>query len=247
MKPEISQLAEVIRSAGRAVMQIRKNGFTVERKSNESPLTLADLEANRILKEYLMERFPDYGWLSEETFDHPDRLLKRALWIVDPIDGTKEFVTGIPEFAISVALVRDGNPVMAAVYNPATEELFTAVRGQGLRVNGEANRVRRPMGDKPLLLASRTEMAKGKFKPFEGVADIKPVGSIAYKLALLAAGRADAIISLEPKNEWDIAAGVLLIEESDGKVTDLRGSPLIFNRADTLVDGIVAAGAGAYD
>ena len=244
---EMNQLCDVMRRAGKIVLQIRKDGFRTEHKYNEDPLTTADLEANRILKEYLTEKFPDYGWLSEETCDRPERLAKRHVWIVDPIDGTKELVNGIPEFAISVALVQDDHPVVAAVHNPATGELFAAVRGQGFRPNGEINPGRYRTGNRPVILASRTEVAKGRFKSFDGHAEIQAVGSIAYKLALLAAGRADATVSLEPKNEWDIAAGVLLVEESGGTVTDIDGMPFIFNRPNTLVNGVVAARAGAYN
>lgn len=165
---------------------------------------------------------------------------------MDPIDGTEEFVKGLPEFAVSVALVQNGLPVMAVIYNPATDELFYAARGQGAYLNGKAINITCPSREKLTILASRSQFRKGKFKAFEPFAEIRPVGSIAYKLALVSAGKANATFSLEPKNEWDIAAGVLLVEESGGTVTDKEGLPFTFNRAQPLVDGIIAASSGAY-
>ena len=141
---------------------------------------------------------------------------------------------------MSVALVEYGLPVLAVVYNPATEELFAAAHGQGAWLNGEAINAEHTLTAKPVLLASRSEIRRGEFEPFEPFAEIRPCGSIAYKLALVAAGMADATFSLGPKNEWDIAAGVLLVSESGGNVTNRSGAPFTFNQRSTLVDGIVA-------
>lgn len=240
-------LVKAIQKAGHAVMRVLEEGFETTQKSNRDPVTTADLEANRILKEALTRAFPDYGWLSEETRDDSDRLKKRWVWIVDPIDGTKEFVSGIPEFAISVALVQDGLPILAAVFNPATDELFTAAHGAGAWLNGERIRAKRQIGKRLVILASRTEFDHGHFQPFEALVEVRPVGSVAYKLALTAAGRADGTFSLESKNEWDISAGVLLVKESGGKITDNQGKSFLFNRANPLVSGVLAASADAYN
>jgi len=215
-------------------------GFETAYKANEDPVTTADLKAGSILREGLIENFPDTGWLSEETRDDYSRLDKELVWVVDPIDGTKEFVSGIPEYVVSVALVEYGLPVLAVVYNPATEELFPAANGQGAWLNGEAINAEHALAAKPVLLASRSEIRRGEFEPFEPFAEIRPCGSIAYKLALVAAGIADATFSFGPKNEWDIAAGVLLVSESGGNVTNRNGAPFTFNQRSTLVDGIVA-------
>lgn len=236
-----------IREAGQAVWRMAQEGFETAQKANLDPVTTADLEANRILREILSGHFPAYGWLSEETRDDPTRLTKDRVWIVDPIDGTKEFVTRIPEFAVSVALVEQGSPVVSAIYNPAVDELYTSVRGQGTWCNGARTKAEHPLSTRPVILASRSEIKRGEFKPFEAKAEIRPVGSIAYKLALIAAGQADATFSLGPKNEWDIAAGVLLVQEAQGKVTDQTGHPFLFNQPQTLVNGIVATTAQAYE
>ena len=246
MEREIDELRKAVLEAGKAVSELAKNGFEIELKSNRDPVTSADAEANRILKEALMNNFPEYGWLSEETCDDHDRLARRRVWVVDPIDGTKEFITGIPEFAISVALVEDGFPVLCALYNPATAECFNAVRGKGVWLNGEPIHCRQAVSERLTVLASRTEVTKGLFRRFEPYIELTSVGSVAYKLALVAAGKADATFSLEPKNEWDIAAGVLLVEESGGKATDNKGTPIVFNQARTLVSGVIGAAATAY-
>lgn len=247
MEREMGELQKAVVRAGKAVVELAKNGFGTELKNNRDPVTTADTEANRILKELLLDGFAEYGWLSEETSDDLVRLEKNRVWIVDPIDGTKEFITGIPEFAVSVALVEKGVPVLAALFNPATEEFFSAIRGQGAWLNGEPIHCKQATAGRLRVLASRTEVSKGLFQPFEPYIEVKSVGSVAYKLALIAAGRADATFSLEPKNEWDIAAGVLLVEEAGGRVTDNKGTCFVFNQAQTLVSGIIGASAGAYD
>ena len=247
----LDALRDVVHHAGQTVLAMSRDGFEVARKANQDPVTTADLEADRILKEALLTSTPDAGWLSEETRDDPARLTCDRVWVVDPIDGTKEFVTGIAEFAVSVALVEASRPVQAAVYNPATEEMFLAARGRGATLNGQAIGGDRPTPERPVLLASRSEIKRGEWKAFETCAEVRPCGSIAYKLALVAAGRADATFSLGPKNEWDIAAGVLLVEEVGGCAGDKKRRTFPFNQADTLVDGIVAAtaafGGGVYE
>lgn len=204
---DLEVLSNCVREAGQAVFRMAKKGFETAYKENKDPITTADLEADRILKEGLLQHFPYAGWLSEETQDDLSRLNKKWVWIVDPIDGTKEYVSGIPEYTVSVALAENGWPVLAAVYNPATEEMFSAARGQGAWLNGEAIKAEHPLGDRPILLASRTEINRGEFKAFEPFAEIHPCGSIAYKLAMIAAGRANGTFSLGSKNDWNIAAG----------------------------------------
>jgi myo-inositol-1(or 4)-monophosphatase len=240
-------LQQAVRTAGQVIWRMAQAGFETAHKANQDPVTTADLESNRILKEALLTHFPNDGWLSEETRDDPARLTKERVWIVDPIDGTKEFVTGIPEFVVSVALVEQGLPVLSAVYNPATDELCTAIKGQGAWYNGTRAKAGHTLTPRPVILASRSEIKRGEFKPFETRAEIRPVGSIAYKLALIAAGQADATFSLGPKNEWDIAAGVLLVQEAEGKVCDQTGLSFLFNQRQTLVNGIVATTAQAYE
>ena len=239
-------LQRALRLAGAQVVQSVSGDLNTKQKANGDFVTWLDLEVNQILTKSILEAFPGDGWLSEETQDSSARFAKRRVWIVDPIDGTKELVSGIPEFAISVAFVEDGLPVLGAVFNPLTDEFFSSVRGEGAYLNGQRVSGTSATTDRLTILASRSEFRAGKFKPFEPHANIRPVGSIAYKLALVAAGKADATISLDPKNEWDIAAGVLLVLESGGRVTDKEGAALVFNQRNTLVSGVVAASAGAW-
>ncbi|MHA1200858.1 MAG: 3'(2'),5'-bisphosphate nucleotidase CysQ, partial [Candidatus Heimdallarchaeaceae archaeon] len=169
----------------------------------------------------------------------PERLDKDKVWIVDPIDGTREFVESIPEYAISVALVEKGQPVIGVVLNPLKDELYSAIKGEGAYLNGEPIHVNSKLDNKPVIVASRSENKRGEWEDFKQVAEVIPTGSIAYKLALVAAGTADATFSLCPKNEWDIAAGHLLVEEAGGVVSDKYGQCFIYNQKETLVDSIV--------
>lgn len=241
MQKETEILLEAVRQAGATIQQMQNDGFAVERKQNNDLLTAADLRANEILKSFLLDSFPQYGWLSEESVDDPVRLQAQRVWIVDPIDGTIEYAKGIPEYAISVALVEQGEPILAAVYNPATGELFHAVKSQGAWLNNQPIRCDSAASKKSfVLLASRSEDKRGEWEQFKQQHDVRIVGSIAYKLALVAAGKADATFSLGPKSEWDIAAGVMLVQESGGVALDKQAKKFQFNQKNILVSGIVA-------
>ncbi|MEM7111095.1 MAG: 3'(2'),5'-bisphosphate nucleotidase CysQ [Chloroflexota bacterium] len=241
MNQLLADTIEICRAAGATIMQYYRSSFEVHDKKPDNPVTDADFAADALLKERLLARLPEAGWLSEETVDSPERLDKKRVWIVDPLDGTKEFVMGIPEFSVSVALVEDGKPILGVVYNPAADELFAAVKGEGVWFNGEKTAVS-PRADLTgaIIDASRSERKRGEFEPFEATMEIRTMGSIAYKLARVAAGMADASWSRGPKNEWDICAGVLLIEEAGGVCVNLDDETFVFNRPKTLVNGIIA-------
>ncbi|MDI9261001.1 3'(2'),5'-bisphosphate nucleotidase CysQ [Alicyclobacillus sendaiensis] len=248
-KAWLDGLAAVVAEAGRLAEDIARQGFDTQFKNPDErrdPVTTADLACDAFLKERLLALLPEAGWLSEETKDRPDRLEKRWVWIVDPIDGTREFVRRIPEYAVSVALARDGEPVAGAVVNPATGDLFLGAVGVGAWRNGKPITCSRDRGERLTILGSRSEMNRGEFEPFADVLDVRAVGSIAYKLALVAAGEADGTFSLGPKHEWDIAAGVALVLAAGGQVHDGAGRPFRFNRPNTLTRGIVAATREAH-
>lgn len=240
MDKELAVLIEVVREAGEAIAAMRRQGVSVSVKENKDVLTQADLLANQILKSRLQEAFPMYGWLSEESVDDAARLNCKRVWVVDPIDGTREYIAGIPEYAVSAALVEEGAPLIACVFNPETNELFSAVRGQGVQLNGKPVHCRQQSTQPLTLLASRSEFKRGEWDRFQDQ-EVKVIGSIAYKLALVAGGFADATFSLGPKSEWDIAAGVLLVKEAGGIVTDKSSQPFLFNQQHVLVNGIIAA------
>ena len=241
MDKEIDVLIQACRSAGAAILKLQASGFSVARKANKDLVTQADLLANEILKSTLTEHFPTYGWLSEETVDDKDRLKCEYVWVVDPIDGTIEYTHGIPEYAISVALVKNGTPVVGVVFNPATDELFHAEKGKGAWLDDKKLICDELPCNDFLLLASRSEYKRGEWDNVEVAHRVKVVGSIAYKLALVSAGYAHATFSLSPKNEWDIAAGTLLVLEAGGVVTDKHQKQFVFNQENVLVDSIVAS------
>jgi myo-inositol-1(or 4)-monophosphatase len=229
-------------------MSYYQDSFSVKDKAPDNPVTDADLAADNLLRERLRSLLPEAGWLSEETADSPERLPRRRVWVVDPVDGTKEFVMGLPEFSISVALVEDGLPQLAVVLNPVTDELFHAQRGQGAflarrRVTVSA----RVQLAGARIDASRSERKRGEFAPFEDQLDIRTMGSIAYKLARVAAGQSDATWSRGPKSEWDICAGALLVEEAGGRCVDLDGQPFVFNRPFPKVNGIIATNERLFE
>jgi myo-inositol-1(or 4)-monophosphatase len=237
----IDRIVQAAVEAGRIVEAARRDGLGVERKRGGEPVTRADRAADRYLRRAL-PAIVSAGWLSEETADDPYRLERRRLWIVDPVDGTREFILGIPEYSVSLALVESGRPVLAVVRNPATDETFQAMRGEGAFRNGSQIRVREGAS----LLASRTEVAAGEFEPFASRWEVRPCGSIAYKLALVAAGEGSGTLSRGPKREWDVCAGSLLVEEAGGVVTDARGDPCRFNRRPPRIEGLVAGAPGAH-
>jgi myo-inositol-1(or 4)-monophosphatase len=245
MEPELTQLSDTIRQAGARACELATRGFEVHTKHDRSPVTTADLEVNRMLHEMQRAHFPEDGWLSEESADDPARLARRRVWIVDPIDGTKAYVNRLPEFCISVALVEQGKPVLAAIFNPSTDELFTAIRNQGLLLNGRPI-PRTSSHDTPaLVMVSSREFRNGRWAGLDGLVQCRPMLSIANALALVAAGRIQATLTIEPENEWDLAAGVLLIEESGGVVADAEGRPFTFNQPTPQFHGVIAVAATA--
>jgi len=219
----------------------------VERKAGGDPVTEADRAVDDLLRRTLVRG--EEGWLSEETRDDGTRLSRRRVWVVDPLDGTREFVAGIPEWCVSIALVEDGTPVAGGTCNPVTGETFLGDRESGVRENGSAVRVSsRAELAGALVLASRSETARGEWDRFRHAPfQVRPTGSVAYKMSLVAAGRADATFTLVPKHEWDVAAGVALVTAAGGTVRRIDGSALAFNRPDASLPGLLAANAVLAD
>ena len=182
--------------------------------------------------------------------DSKKRLNKDRVWVVDPLDGTKEFIEGVPHFVVSVALVENGEPILGVLYNPVTTETFTAVKGQGAMLDGEKIKCsEKEKPDEMVIFNSRSETRSGLWDPFQDTfKELKAIGSVAYKLGLTAAGRADIFASLRPKNEWDICAGNCIINEAGGKLVDLYGNARQYNSPDTLITpGLIAAQVDAVD
>lgn len=213
-----------------------------EYKVGHDPVTEADRALDAVLRQALLRE--GEGWLSEESVDDPVRLQHSRVWVVDPLDGTREFVEGIPEFCVSIGFVEDGRPVAGGIYNPATDETFLGSIESGVTYNGKPSQPsQRKSLDGALVLASRSEVKRGEWKPFENAAfKIRPVGSVAYKLALVSAGLADVTFTLTPKNEWDVVAGAALVQSAGGFVSTLEKTVLTANRRDPLLSGLLACG-----
>ena len=227
--------AGVIRPAFRAEMEVRY-------KDPDQPVTDADEDADRVIREVLIGARPEYGWLSEETADSPERLGVRRLWVVDPIDGTNSFVRGIPEFAVSIGLVEDGRAVLGVVCNPATDEVYHAVEGGGAFRNGEPIRVTATApGDTPRVLCSRSELGRGELGGFAASCTVHPLGSTAYKMVKVADGTGDAFVSFGPKHEWDVCGAEVIVREAGGEVSGLDGRPFRYNQPRPSWRGVAAS------
>ena len=213
-----------------------------EFKAGHDPVTEADRAVDAVLRQNLLR--DGEGWLSEESADDLSRLDRQRVWVVDPLDGTREFVMGLPEFCVSIGFVENGKPVAGGIYNPATKETFLGAVDTGVLYNGKpAGPSPRRSLDGALILASRSEVKRGEWKQFEnGRFKIQAMGSVAYKLALVSAGLADVTFTLTPKNEWDVVAGAALVQSAGGFVSTLERTPLTANRRDPLLSGLLASG-----
>ena len=240
--PVITDVLDIVRAAGRIVEQTAASGYAVATKTRGDPVTDADRRADALLKEQLRRLVPDAGWLSEETADTAERRSHERVWIVDPLDGTREFAARVPEYSVAVALVERGVPTLGVVLHPSTGDAYWAEAGCGAFRNGERIHVR----EGSAMLASRSEHAAGEFAPFLEHWEVTAVGSIQLKLALVAAGRAAVTVSRGPKHEWDVCAGALIVQEAGGRATDVRGEPLCFNQPRPKTHGVLAGAAGAY-
>ena len=239
------QVLRVVRRAGAVIEDVRRTALhVVEKAGGQGPVTQADREADALLRAELRRLLPEAAWLSEETADDPARLAAERVWIVDPLDGTREFVAGVPEYAVAVALVERGEAVLGVVHNPPKDEMYWAVKGHGTR-SGRGTREAGSVAEGSRLLASRSEVKRGEFAALRAAWDVAPVGSIAYKLALIAAGNGAATLSRGPKWEWDVCAGSLLVREAGGVVSEALGGVLRYNKPRPKVAGILAGAPAA--
>lgn len=239
-------LRRAVEKAGRPIQRLFGRA-KVWSKSGGSPLTEADLLANAILKRELLSLLPRAGWLSEESRDGKARLGREWTWIVDPLDGTKEFTRGIPELAVSVGLVRDGWSLGGAVFNPMTEEGAAVAPGRPLMFWGlrprtsRATRLSEATGS-----VSRSELEDGTITPYLRLFKrTRTVGGAAYKLLRAAAGLEDVCLSVQHKNEWDVCGGTAILEAAGLVYDRLDGRALRFNRANTRITSGAAAGPKA--
>jgi myo-inositol-1(or 4)-monophosphatase len=238
----LERIQAAIEEAKLVLSRYTPGEIAAEYKAGHDPVTQADKELDAVLRKNLLRA--GEGWLSEESADDLSRLPQDRVWVVDPLDGTREFVAGIPEFCVSIAFVERGNALAGGICNPASGEVFLGSTNSGITYNGSAAQASRRASIRgATVLASRSETKRGEWEAFQNAPfKIQPVGSVAYKLARVAAGLADATFTLSPKHEWDIAAGAALVLSAGGHVQLLDGSELICNRKQTLVSGLVACG-----
>lgn len=242
---DLDRIVQALESGGRIYRSRSMGSVRVDRKRGGDLVTDVEREVNQLLFEILVQ--DGEGWLSEESADNEERLKRSRVWLVDPLDGTKEYVRRIPEWCISIALMEDGVLVCGGIYNPQTDEMFygsdeTGVVCKNSSSVGGMDDEKRP--GEVLVLASRSEIARGEWKRFQNRDfRLQPMGSVAYKLALVAAEKADATWTLTPKNEWDVAAGVALLLAARGHVRTSYGFPPTFNNRNTLFPGLVGLSA----
>jgi myo-inositol-1(or 4)-monophosphatase len=245
---DLALLIDAARMAGRiATSYAGKTAKTWHKPDDAGPVTEADLAVNDMLQTNLRMARPDYGWLSEETEDNTARLSKERVFIIDPIDGTRSFVEGSNTWAHSLAVAENGVITAAAVFLPLRNRLYAAALGQGATLNGVPLTASSQTDmDAITVLAARPAMAAALWR-----SNAEPTfkrsyrPSLAYRLALVGAGRFDAMITLRRSWEWDIAAGALIVTEAGGQITDQTGAPLVFNNADPRLNGVVAGGQAA--
>lgn len=251
---DVKQVNDIAVKAGNAIMKIYGTAFeeSIQQKSDDSPLTQADLESHRVISGGLKE-LADYPVFSEEETipDYADRKTIFRYWLVDPLDGTKEFIKRNGEFTVNIALIEEGRPIMGSVYVPVLEELYWAVLGEGANVEKEG-RVKRlkarrfAMDQKGLrIVTSRSFLNEETKKYLERFDEpvLKPRGS-SLKLMMLAAGEADFYPRLGPTMEWDIAAAQIVLEEAGGQVLQLDNEqPLIYNKEELLNPYFLAMGS----
>lgn len=250
MKTILKTAIDAARDAGTLILKYYKSDYEIREKGYHNPVTTADNASDAQLKKVLREAYPEYGWLSEETVDSPDRLNKDRVWVVDPLDGTKEFIEGVPNFVVSIALVEYGKPILGVLFNPVTRETFSAVKGGGAFL--DRNPIHCTQKDDPkdmVILNSRSETRRGLWDPYkDSFKRLDAVGSVAYKLGLTAAGKADIFASLRPKNEWDVCAGHCIVNEAGGKMVTSEGKEITYNNESTLfTPGLVGGYPGAVD
>ena len=206
------------------------------------PVCDVDLEVDNFLREQLAALDPEAGWLSEETLDASDRIERRRLWVVDPIDGTRDFLRGRDGWCVSVALVEDRVPIVGVLDAPARGEHWAAAKGKGAWRNGERLRV----SGRATFPGSRVPSDKLPTVDEDLVAVAKP-NSIALRIALVAAGEADLVATLKWGFEWDIAAAALIAAEAGATVSGALGQPLAFNTASGEAFGVLVATPGIHD
>ena len=241
---DLELIEQAAREAGELALRFKREGqVKTWSKDGGSPVTNADLAVDHLLKTRLMAARPDYAWLSEETADDLARLKARRVLVVDPIDGTIAYIKDRPYWAISIAVVEDGQPVAGVLHAPALAETYVAEAGRGARRNGLPISVSDPAGLDGAALLSDLQMIRHPSWPTPWPQDmtVETRNSVAYRMALVAAGDFDAVLAMSSKCDWDLAAADLIVREAGGVSTDHRGETFVYNQASTTKPALVSA------
>jgi myo-inositol-1(or 4)-monophosphatase len=245
---DLSLLEAAAREAGALARDLSAKKLEVHSKGALGPVTNVDYAVDALLAERLLDARPDYGWLSEETpDDHARRIGKARTFILDPIDGTGALVGKSPQWTISIGIVEADRAFAGAVYNPMTDEMFLGADGVPATLNGR--RVRASLRDTlegARILGQARRFAPKKWPTPWPKMEIIERQSIAYRMALVAAGMGDAALLFGFKHEWDIAAGAAIVEAAGGRVSDLWGERIWFNQPDPRAPGVAASGAALH-
>jgi len=239
---DLDLIREAALAAGALAVAEREAGLKIWSKSGGSPVTSADLAVDALLKDRLLEARPDYGWLSEETPDTPDRLSKSRLFVVDPIDGTVAYMKAKPWWCVPIAVVENGRPIAAVIHAPMLNETFEATLGGGAHLNGRTITASDAdtLDDAAVLADARLMEGPQWPEPWPEMRYEKR-NALAYRMALVAAGAFDATIALTPKWDWDVCAGALIAEEAGARVSDHHGRAWVFNRPDPRQASLVCS------
>jgi myo-inositol-1(or 4)-monophosphatase len=244
---DLALIEQAVRDAGTIARKFYRGSYRRWDKGKGQPVTECDLAIDKFLRERLTSARPGYGWLSEETEDDPARLHAAFVFVVDPIDGTVAFLKNRPHFTICAAVVHDGRPLTAAIYNPITGECFTASEGKGATLNGSSIHV----GTRKTLEGCRMLGPRTTFEhPASNIAPsaswppmhIETRNSVAYRGALVACGSFDATVALSAKHDWDLAASDLIVQEAGGRMTTHTGATMHYNSQEPIQASVVAAG-----
>jgi len=244
---DLALIAAAAEAAGRIALAFFGNQPRAWTKGADSPVTEADIASDRYLFETLLSARPDYGWLSEETADTPDRLTRERIFIVDPIDGTRGFMEGSLDWCVSVAVVERGRPIAGVLSVPARGELFEATRGGGARLNGRPLLAVAPEAGATLRFSGPMRHQRAFAAAGLAIGERRVTPSLAYRLALVAAGRLEVATASPDARDWDLAAADLLVHEAGGTLHDAAGLPVRYNRPDPRHGALVATVPGLAD
>lgn len=237
------ELKNILLEASKIIEKHFNSITDVQYKDDNSPVTIADFETNEYLKKYLTTLLPEAGWLSEEDKDNNERFNKEYIWVVDPLDGTKEFVARLPHIAISVALVKNNQPILGAIMNPITKEYGIGSIWDNVEFGGLSKKEAPNDINKASILVSRTEKEDNELDKYLKVfPEMKIVGSVAYKLLRVASGQDDLYFSVYPKSEWDICAGIALLNFLGKSYKRLDRQEILFNQQSTKIKSGSIAG-----